>query len=244
MGFYDCRCMLTGVSVDFVGATAVVLRCTSEGYEPITLGLSGEYDGYGKIVGIPKDRNTERVLDYFSRQSRSGRFTAKFLPQDDDPVVFDDHFDVDALVDLIENSWSLSGEEYFTILPLAVLDGDALVFSAIAQPIWDAIAASEPGEASLEAAFGDAAVPREIYGGHLSDVEPQLRELAAVNAFVRSRGLRWAPPADPAQRYPTEMGEQRGEDENAEFVARARREYRDNPALLAGLDAYERRLRE
>ncbi|WP_166905750.1 hypothetical protein [Mycobacterium sp. DL440] len=244
MGFYDCRCILTGVSVDFVGATAVILRCTPTGYEPITLGLSGEYDGYGTIDGIREDRNSKLVYEYFARQSRSGRFTARIHPQED-LVVFNDDFNLDALIDLIENSWSLScAEERFTILPLAVLDGDALVFALIAQPIWDAIAAAGSEEASIAAAFGDAALPREIYGSQLTDIESQLRELAAVNAFVRSHGLRWAPPGDPDQRYPTDMGSQRDHEENAEFIAQARRDYCDSPALLAGLDAYETRLVE
>lgn len=245
MGFYDCRCMLTGVSVDFVGATAVILRCTAAGYEPVALGLSGEYDGYGTIDGIPDDGNSTLVYEYFARESRSGRFTARIHPLED-LVEFDDDFNLDALIGLIESSWSLSptfeGDD-FEVLPLAVLDGDPLVFALIAQPIWDAVAAV-PGEASLHAAFGEATVPQEIYGSHLADVDRQLRDFAAVHAFVRAHQLRWAPPADPAQRYPTEMGSQRDNDENAEFIAQARADYRDSPVLLAGLDAYEKRLLE
>lgn len=246
MGFYDCRCILTGVSVDFVGATAVILRCTATGYEPITLGLSGEYDGYGTIDGITEDRNSKLVYEYFTRQSRSGRFMARIHPQED-LVEFNDDFNLDALIDLIENSWSLSptfeGDD-FEVLPLAVLDGDPLVFALIAQPIWDAVAAAVPGEASLHAVFGEATVPQEIYGSHLVDVDRQLRDFAAVHAFVRAHQLRWAPPADPSQRYPTEMGSQRDNDENTEFIAQARADYRDSPVLLAGLDAYEKRLLE
>ncbi|ART68808.1 hypothetical protein BTO20_09600 [Mycobacterium dioxanotrophicus] len=244
MGFYDCRCMLTGVSVDFVGATAVILRCTPAGYEPVALGVSGDYSGYGMLWGLTEDRNTQLVYEYFSRLSRSGRFTARMHPLED-PVEFTDELDLEQVLGAIESSWSLSppydGED-LEVLPLVVLDGANLVFALIAQPIWDAIAAAGPAEASLQAAFGDATVPQEIYGGHLSEVEPQLRQFAAVNAFVRAHGLRWAPPADPAQRYPTEMGAQRDDDENAEFIAQARRDYHDSPALLAGLDAYEKRL--
>lgn len=246
MGFYDCRCMLTGVSVDFVGATAVILRCTATGYEPVTLGISGEYSGYGMLWWLAEDRNTELVYEYFSRQSRSGRFTARHHPYED-PVEFTDDYSLEDLLAAIEAACSLAttfDDEDFEALPLAVLDGDPLVFGLIAQPVWDAIAAAGEGEASLDAAFGEAKVPREIYGSHLTDVDRQLRDFAAVSAFVRSHELRWAPPGDPAQRYPTEMGAQRDDDENAEFIAQARDDYRDSPVLLAGLDAYAKRLQE
>lgn len=246
MGFYDCRCMITGVSVDFVGATAVVLRCTPAGYEPVTMGISGEYSGYGMLWWLTEGRNTELVYEYFARQSRSGRFTAREHP-DNDPVEFTDDFTLENLLAVIESSWSLwptfEGDD-FEVLPLAVLDGDPLVFTLIAQPIWDAIAAAGPGAASLHAAFGDATVPQEIYGSHLTEIDRQLRDFAAVNAFVHAHELRWAPPAEPAQRYPTELGAQRDHDENAEFIAQARDDYRDSPVLLAGLDAYEKRLQE
>ncbi len=72
VGFYDCTCMLTGVSVDHVGATAVILRRTAAGYEPVTLGIGGEYNGYGTIWSIDEGRNTELVYDFFATQSRTG----------------------------------------------------------------------------------------------------------------------------------------------------------------------------
>jgi hypothetical protein len=58
--------MLTGVSVARVGATVVVLRRTATGYEPITLGISGEYNGYGTIWSIDEGPDTELVYDFFA----------------------------------------------------------------------------------------------------------------------------------------------------------------------------------
>lgn len=44
MGFFECTCMLTGVSL--IGdATCVLLRLCDDGFAPIALQLTGEYNG-------------------------------------------------------------------------------------------------------------------------------------------------------------------------------------------------------
>ena len=40
MGFYDCRCMLTGLALDG-DATLVMLRRAGDAYRPIALGIAG-----------------------------------------------------------------------------------------------------------------------------------------------------------------------------------------------------------
>jgi hypothetical protein len=80
--------MLTAVSVDRVGATAVILRRTATGYEPVALGISGEYNGYGTIWSIDEGRNTELVYDFFATQYRSGTFMAKDQTYDGDYAMF------------------------------------------------------------------------------------------------------------------------------------------------------------
>ena len=244
MGFFDIKCMLTGVSVDYVGAVAVVLRCTPTGYEPVSLGIPGEYDGTGSIFP-DDDRAAELFYDYLAQQHRNGRFVVK-PAVDGDAVDFSGDYGLQGLLSYIMDSWLLawpSDGESFTPMPLTVLDGATLVNGLIAQPVWDAIVAAGSGPATLDAAFGDSAIPREIYGSHVAEVDPHLRALARIAEFVRAHELRWAPPAEPDQRYPS-TGDQWGEDEAAELVAQARLDYRDSPAVLAGLDVYAERLKE
>ncbi|KAB7756162.1 hypothetical protein [Mycolicibacterium mucogenicum] len=235
MGFFDCKCMLTGVSIDFVGTMAVVLRHAPTGYEPVSLGLSGEYDGAGHLDGLRADPGTELLYDFLQGCLHSGRFVTTYGYNESD---LDDSYRLDAMFGLIENYWMEDGYQQ----PTAVLDGAPLVYATIAQPIWDAIATTAAsGPATLHTVFGDNPIQHEIYGAHAVEVDAQLQELARIADFVSARGLRWAQPFDPEQRYPTD-GEQRGDDQNAAYVAQARLDYSDSPALLAGLDDYVARL--
>jgi hypothetical protein len=73
MGFYDCRCMVTGLTLEG-DATLVVLRQAGDAYQPITLGIAGSYDRYGSIDGVEEDVNTGLVFSYFLDRRRDGRF--------------------------------------------------------------------------------------------------------------------------------------------------------------------------
>ncbi|OBA79143.1 hypothetical protein A5642_04240 [Mycolicibacterium mucogenicum] len=237
MGFFDCKCMLTGVSIDFIGTMAVILRCTPSGYEPVSLGISGDYDGAGHLDGLRADPGTELLYDHLKRCLRNGRLVATY---GDAGLDTDDDYRLDRMIGLIENYWMEDGYQQ----PTVALDGAPLVYATIARPIWDAIATTaSSGPATLHTIFGDHPIPHEIFGAHEAEVDVQLQELARIVDFVSAHGLRWAQPFDPDQRYPTD-GDQRDTDVNNERVAQARLEYRDNPAVLAGLDAYVERLKE
>jgi hypothetical protein len=241
VGFYDCTCMLTGVSVDHVGATAVILRRTDAGYEPVTLGISGEYNGYGTIWSIDEGRNTELVYDFFEAQSRTGRFMAKEPTVNGDPEPFTDDCDIEDLLALIERTCACWEGGDNALAPLTVLDGDVIAFSFIAQPIWDAIAETGTAASTLEAefsrVFGDGAIPHEIYDGHLPEVSKQLCQIAAISDFVRTHELRWAPPCENQQRYTGYNYLQHTPEDTFAFIANARLDYRDEPAIQRGLDA-------
>lgn len=238
MGFYDCRCMITGVSLHAIGATAVVLGKAGDAYQPLTLGISGSYDRQGSIDMIHEDTNTRLVLTYFRDRVRDGRAVLSDAEYLDDPA----DFDVDGLLRNIEgNSMALAYPEEQSP-PAVTFDGDLLFFSLIAQPVWDALAAAAR-EGSIDAwfsqTFGQSAVPREIYGPELGAVAEQVRQLAAVNDFVAEHGLGWAPPAEPTQRYPVDYGMQYEVDE---FLDEAKRDFAEVPALRSAFDEYERQV--
>jgi hypothetical protein len=245
VGFYDCTCMLTGVSVDRVGATAVILQRTAAGYEPVTLGISGEYNGYGTIWSVNENRNTELVYDFFATQYRTGRFMAKDQTYDEDPELFTDEYGIEDLLSVIERTcscWERYGNFY---APSTVLDGDVIVYAFIAQPIWDAVvergsvetaSAAPTREADFLRAFGDSTTAREIYDGHLPEVAEQVRQLAAISEFARKHELRWAPPGEEEQKYWKYSYVQHGSEDIFAFIANARLDYRDEPAILTALD--------
>src|SRR5262252_9175675 len=65
VGFYDCRCMVTGVSLKGSDAAAVLLQKAAGVYRPIALAMKGNYNRLGTIDHISEDANTRLVLKFF-----------------------------------------------------------------------------------------------------------------------------------------------------------------------------------
>jgi hypothetical protein len=241
VGFYDCRCMVTGLVL--TGETTLVpLRREGDTYRPMALGLSGSYDRYGAVDCIEEDANARLVFDYILDRWRDGRFVVdtEWLHVDDRPPV-----DIDELVWLVErNCLSFDGDP-----PVATLDGRLVTFAMIAQPVWDALAAAGTGSpASLEEQFdrlfADSPPAGEIYRRHLPEVAEQVRQLAAVHDFIAVRGQVWKPTAEPDQPYPTDMGAQYYHPEMRTFLAVARKDLADVAVLRPVFDGYAAKVAE
>jgi len=74
MGFYDCRRMVTGVSLKGAGAALVLLHQSSDQYVPMALAVKGNYNRLGSIDGIDEDANTQSALRFFQEGLRSDAF--------------------------------------------------------------------------------------------------------------------------------------------------------------------------
>lgn len=120
--------MITGLSL--VGdATAVVLRETGGGYEPMLQPIRGTYDRYGSIDGIEENPNTDEVLAYFKAKLDEGRF-----------VVTES---IDTIEDLL-SAFERNCLSYDGLGPAsATLDGMRIVLALIARQVWDALAPLE-----------------------------------------------------------------------------------------------------
>src|SRR5687768_9189732 len=66
VGFFDDRCMVTGVSLRGVGAALVLLRRSEGSYFPISLAFFGESDRGGAIDVAEEDTNARLVTAYFA----------------------------------------------------------------------------------------------------------------------------------------------------------------------------------
>jgi hypothetical protein len=238
MGFYECTCMVSGVSLLGDDATCVILRRDAEmGFTPVTLPVSGAYNRMGAVDRITENANTELIVAFFSEQIRTGRFFAEYQTTINEtvwPAPSPEYASViDGLVGLIERNTTVWHCLNMGSEPWVTFDGDALVLSLIAQPIWDAITKSAAtGSESLESLFttvfdGDP-IAEGIYGGQLPGVAAQVRELTAVDAFMRRRALRWKPPSEYDQHW---------KDIVLGYLERARRDFVDVPEVMAGLDA-------
>src|SRR5207253_11225024 len=71
---YDCRCLITGVSLKGDDAALVLLEQTDSDHAPIALAITGAYNRLGSIDNIEEDDNTTLVLGYFLDKLRTGEF--------------------------------------------------------------------------------------------------------------------------------------------------------------------------
>lgn len=235
MGFFDCRCMITGVSLKGAEAALVPLLRVDTGYLPFALAIKGSYNRLGSIDYIEEDANTAMVLEFFLRQLQSGNFVlspACLRHSNSYPLV-----SIEKLLNGFERNINDDPKA-------ATLAGKPIVFALVSRMVWDTLAQLEPaaaadaaaaaGERSFVEAFGqlfaDAALVAEVYGGDWQKVAEALGELAAVSQFLASRKIAW------------QVAEAGGQDSTAVMqycLEEARRVFSDSPVILEGLAAYE-----
>lgn len=230
MGFYDCRCMASGVSLKGADAVAVLLQLSSGAFRPVALALTGSYDRLGTIGGVTDDANARLISAYFLAKRSSGEFVI------DEPYWSKSRCPITNIENLL---WGF--ERNTNDNPeAAVLNGAPVVAALTSRRVWDAIVRAAPHDeradsARFAALFSGVSVAEEMYRGHLARVGEQLRELSAVSAFLATRGIEWTP---------TEAGGQDYADEMRDCLASARERYKDCPAVLDGLRDYEREVSE
>ncbi|MEU0497936.1 hypothetical protein [Mycobacterium sp. NPDC006124] len=244
MGFYDTACLITGVNMTSIDATAVLLRRDPGGYYyPISLGVQGSYDGYGSLDAIKDTYHTEALTTFFTNAFRWGRFHAHDYTHAGDPIWFDPDIAIESLLYLVERTTTCSDLYGGAYPPCTLLDGDPVVMAMIAQPVWDAITdARQPGRRNLAPMAFGAGLPTatEIYGPGLHGLQEPLRQLAVISHFIATHPpLRWAPPGEPEQRYPRGTGRQFSAEDNRQFVDEARLDYRWNNTIQRALDTYK-----
>lgn len=225
MGFYDARCMITGVSLKGSGAALVLLQQHQEVYHPIALAITGQYDRLGSIDMIDEDENTALILRHFLDQLATKTFVV-----DEESLRIDEAFPIETIEQLLRGF-----ERNINDGPgYAALNGQPVVFALVAATIWNAIAgvAQTPtnDRATFREQFDDASVAAQIYGERLEKVSGQLHEFAAVNAFLAARKIPWAPATEPGQHYSDDM---------REYLAEARAAFSDSAVVRSGLKAYE-----
>jgi hypothetical protein len=228
MGFYDYRCMISGVSLKGADAALVLLEEYRRAHRPIALAITGNYNRLGSIDGIDEDANTELVFGYFDERLKAG-----------DLVVFEPELKhggwsgIEAMLAIVERNVTESPNTF-------LLAGRSVFFALICRAVWKAVVAAHPpkDEAASELfarLFEGVEVAERIYSGNLTRVRKGLRELAAVNDFLAERGIRWKPPRDAGQHY---------DDDMRRYLGNARRKFHDCPEVLKGLREYEGEVRE
>jgi hypothetical protein len=121
--------------------------------------------------------------------------------------------------------------------PALALHGRPIVYCIIAKLVWDAVAeafAPEQGtpEVMFKELFGDSPIAAAIYRSAPHDVVDQIRDMYAVDTFMRAHGIAWSPPDIEIH------GAVYLDEETQAFVTEARSRFVDVPAILGALDRY------
>ena len=227
MGFYDCRCIVTGVSLKGAQAALVLLQPMDAGYQPLALALKGSYNRLGAIDGIEQDANANLVWRFLRAQQES--YALELDKEYWRGLRFRPLQTLEEILAAFERNINDYGQT-------ALLDGQPVVFALICRAVWEALARAQPPpedslDAQFHALFANIVAAQTIYQRNLSQVAPQLLELAAVNSFLVQRGLAWKPADEPGQDYAEEM---------RQYLAEARAAFSDAAVVLAALQAYER----
>lgn len=74
MGFYDSRCMITGVSLKGAWTSLVLLEPVQGVLQPVSLACTGEYNQLGSMDSIDETESTKVLFDYFAAKLKIGEF--------------------------------------------------------------------------------------------------------------------------------------------------------------------------
>jgi len=222
MGFYDTRCMVTGVSLKGADSALVLLQEGEAGFSPLSLAIKGTYNRLGSIDMIDEDENTRLVFEFFVRERQSGSFVT-----DDDYFRSYKHDPFDSVESLLH-----AFERNMNDGTVATLGGVPVVFSLVSRAVWEVVAGNAPPPAAVgvDQAFGNSPIPEQIYPADVSAIGEQLVEFVTVRGWLAAHEIAWSPPSEWNQDYPDEM---------REYLAEARLRFPSSELIQAALDEYE-----
>src|SRR5258708_5960905 len=128
MGFYDCRCMLTGVSLKGADAALVPLRATGSAFVPLALAIKGNYNRLGSIDGIEEDANTELILRFFLDKLQTGEFVVE-----GEYLRAHNCYPIRTIEDLLQGFERNINDS----ASASVLSGQPIVFALVCRTVWD-----------------------------------------------------------------------------------------------------------
>jgi hypothetical protein len=226
MGLFDCRCMLTGVSLMSVSATLVLLKSKNDHYYPIALPIKGEYNRKGYICGEQIDINIHLILKFFLQKISTGDLTI-----DKPEICIEEDVSIQSLGQILTGFERNMNNNHNT----ALLNNERVEFALISRSVWDAVYYSigrdnTALEAQFKDIFNNGLIADEIYQNHLTEVAQDIHELWVVDGCLRSRGVAWRPTEATGQHTPEEM---------TEFLREAINIFHDYLPILEGLGDYE-----
>lgn len=222
MGFYDCLCSLTGVSLKGSKTALVLLRANGEGFVPLTLAIHGQYNRLGSIDMLDEDAHTAWLMKAIRAEAKAGRLT--FDEDLDDPLE-----NLEAFLQGCERNLNEAGPE-----GCLCWQGQPVLFALVANVVWTALVGAAKPNAATPAALAETFFGSSPLGvpAKQADQEPfasKLHELRAVTEFMATLPTTWQPTPADGQHYTDDL---------QQFLEEARARFAGIPPLPEALDAY------
>ncbi len=227
MGFYDCKCMITGVSLKGADAATVLLQHRDGESSPISFAVKGAYNRLGSIDCIEEDEHTQGLVRFFLEAEKNSDF-----------VVHEEYLRTHGTYpfETLEQLLQAFERNIRDNSRAALLHGTPVSFAMIARPIWDEIANSSPLPVELAwsrtSDFRSQKKP-QLYSRGDSNLSEHVVEFATVAEFLRANAISWKPAEEASQDYPDDM---------REYLRLAREKFAKSPMLLTALRDYERQV--
>jgi hypothetical protein len=220
MGFFDNRCMISGLSLKSSETVLILLEKNGEDYSVISLPVTGQYNRVGAIDGIEENENTQSIEAFFAK-----KFNDEELELDKDEIPSREDITIEQLINGIERGVTM---EYDSV----VYKGKRIEFALIDKTIWDKIIAVG---FSCKLNIEEHTVWKEIYPVKFSGYDELLNQLNNIQAFLELQNIKWYPPRDQSQHY---------EEEVTEYLEEARTKFSSEFFMLEAISEYESKLSE
>ncbi|MFT3706901.1 MAG: hypothetical protein QM817_04460 [Archangium sp.] len=210
MGMFDYRCVATNLPTAGKVVSIAVMEVEPGRFAPVSLGVSGVYDRYGRVENFTEDFRIVVLANALEEAAKAGRVLAR--DQSLDALNEKRPVTPQSAVLMIERATTMSTWLQPGEAPALLIDGKRLQHMFVVEPMFKAIVGTagevpkkEPTAAEVKAlvaaAFPDAFgawVHRDLHklsGPSLRKVAAAMNEIIALNEFMRAHALGFAHPA-------------------------------------------------
>ncbi|NME68586.1 hypothetical protein [Flammeovirga aprica] len=214
MGFFDTRCMISGLSLKLSETVAVFLIQQGDILQPISLPIFGTYNRLGTIDCVEENINTVIVLNFFKSKIASGD-----IKVDWDEVDFDQVDNIEQLFEIVERGVT---QNYASVL----FNNMKIGFALIDKFIWNSIITVQ----HKEEPFPFQGLMLDVYQQY-NDLEELSRQFFYLEMFMKENQMSWSLPSDHEQHYDEEI---------SEFLDLAYVKFMNNPVIMNGIESYSK----
>jgi hypothetical protein len=225
MGYFDYRCMISGLSLRSSRTALVLLEKLDNNYVPIGFPIFGQYNRLGAIDMILEDENANHILNFFQSRIKSGDININWQDIYWQGEPLSEIGNIGQLLAAVERGVTMQYD-------CVTFKGRRIIYSLIDYKIWDGLTFFEFENRMSGLVLSDTW--KEIYKQQIPFYGNYIFEFKNVNDFLNKHNIKWVPPNNSGQ-Y--------SEEEENDFLRQTKSKFIDEPLVMDGVSAYEKELK-